>query len=76
MTIETIEKKITLFLKNEEIYFEWGVKKPWNGKEEMPEKIETYDHEVRIVFKSGRELYFSGIPFIYERFTDPADIPF
>jgi hypothetical protein len=71
-----IEKKITLFTNNEEFYFEYGKKVTWNGAEEMPVRIDTYDLDVTVVFKSGRILNFSGIPFLFESFTDPADVPF
>jgi hypothetical protein len=71
-----IEKKITLFTNNEEYNFEYGEEMTWNGKKEKPVKIETFDLDVMISFKSGRELNFHGIPFLFESFTDPADVPF
>jgi hypothetical protein len=70
------EKKITLFTNNEEFNFEYGKKMTWNGAEEMPVKIETYGLNVMVVFSSGRILNFSGMPFLFESFTDPADVPF
>jgi hypothetical protein len=71
-----IEKKITLFGNSREFHFEYGKEMTWIGKKETPVKIETFDLDVMISFKSGRELNFHGIPFLFESFTDPADVPF
>jgi hypothetical protein len=71
-----IEKKITLFTNNKEFNFEYGKKMTWNGTEEMPVGIETFEDEVMIAFKSGRKLNFHGIPSLFESFTDHADVPF
>jgi hypothetical protein len=71
-----IEKKITLFVNNRKFHFEFGKGISWNGENETPVSIEALEFDVMIAFKSGRELNFHGIPFLYERFTDPADVPF
>jgi hypothetical protein len=70
-----IEKRITIFIKNEELTFEYGVEKLWNGKNETPMTIDRWGADVNIGFKSGRDLYFSGIPYIFEIFNT-SDVPF
>jgi protoporphyrinogen oxidase len=70
------ENKITLFTNDDKFVFEIGVKTTWNGKEETVKIIQSFGLDVTIIFESGRDLNFSGLPFIYDHFSEPEEMPF
>jgi hypothetical protein len=68
--------KLTVFFPSGETAFERDVRMSWKGKPEKPKIITTHGQSIMIGFESGLSIQIEGLPYIYESFRDPEDIPF